>query len=101
MTWLGLGLAGVLLLSVAYCAGHQPARDAARKAEAAATLADGRTRAVQDASTIRDAHEARTDQTRQDVKEAQDAVRQETDPARRDAVARQRLCNLNPGACPR
>ena len=89
------------LLFLAWCVATKPSRDAARKAEAAATLADGRTRAATDASTIRGRHDAARDQTQAEVKEAQDAVRSETDPARRDAVARQRLCQLNPGACAR
>lgn len=96
-----LALSAVLviaLLVLGYCTLTAPSRDAARQAAANATLSDGRTRAAQDASSIRDAHDARTESTRQQVQEATDAVRAETDPDRRDALARERLCRIHPGA---
>lgn len=49
------GLGVILLLLLAYCTVTKPSRDAARQAEASATLADGRTSAASDASVIRDA----------------------------------------------
>ncbi|WP_313452512.1 hypothetical protein [Brevundimonas sp.] len=75
------------------------AKTEARKADAGQTLAQGRTRAAQDANAVRDGNDAANQSTRDQVKEDQDALRRETDPAVRDADARRRLCVLNPGAC--
>ncbi|ADL00715.1 hypothetical protein [Brevundimonas subvibrioides] len=98
---LAVGLAIVALLLLSYWTITGPARNAAKKAEAAATIADGRTQGAQDASVVRDANDAANASTLNTVKDATDEVRRTTDPAERDAVARRRLCNLNPGACPR
>ncbi|WP_292089489.1 hypothetical protein [Brevundimonas sp.] len=75
------------------------AKTEARKADAGQTLAEGRTRAAQDSNAVRDGNDAANQSTRDQVKEDQDALRRETDPAVRDADARRRLCILNPGAC--
>lgn len=62
-------------------------------------LSDGRTVSAKEAGAIRDANDAANKFTRDQVKEATDAIRGENDPAVRDADARRRLCNLNPSAC--
>lgn len=103
LTPLGWLVAGVALLILAlvlgYCAVTRPARDATQKAETGEALAEGRTGAAQDASAVRDANDAANQSTRNEVEEAQDAIRREDDPAVRDALARRRLCQLSPGAC--
>ncbi|QYC10551.1 hypothetical protein [Brevundimonas nasdae] len=96
--WLIVGVLVAFLLFGAFCSyrgvqGRQEAR-------AGQTLAEGRTAAAQDASAVRDANDAATQSTREQVKEDQDAIRRETDPDARDRLARERLCKLNPGACP-
>jgi uncharacterized membrane protein len=96
--WLIVGVLVAFLLFGAFCSyrgvqGRQEAR-------AYQTGADGRTAAAQDASAVRDANDAATQSTREQVKEDQDAIRRETDPDARDRLARERLCKLNPGACP-
>lgn len=98
--WLAISLLVLAALMLGYCALTRPARDAAAKAEASATLSDGRTKAGQDAGAVRDGNEAANATTLNDVKDAQDEVRHSA-PADRDAVARRRLCQLNPGACDR
>ncbi len=89
----------VLLTVMAVLIALDARKDAAR-AKAGQTLADGRTAAAQDASQVRDDNDAANQSTRNEVKEATDAVRNETDPAERDRLARERLCRLSPGACP-
>jgi len=83
-----------LFAVLAMCRGNPEAA----KAKAGETLSDGRTAAAQDASAVRDGNDVANTQTRNEVKDAQDEVRQ-ADPADRDRIARQRLCRLNPGAC--
>lgn len=70
------------------------------QAKDSATVADGRTKASQDASAIRDQNDDANAATRTDVKDATDELRA-TDPADRDRVFRDRVCKLNPGACSR
>ncbi|WP_420478216.1 hypothetical protein [Brevundimonas sp. FT23028] len=98
--WLVVALLVLAGLTLGYCAITRPVRDAAAKAEASATLSDGRTKAGQDASAVRDGNDAANTATLNDVKDAQDEVRH-APAADRDAVARRRLCQLNPGACAR
>lgn len=97
--WFAIGLAIIGMLLFGYWTITAPSRNAAKQAEAAATIADGRTQGAQDASQVRDTNDAANSATRNDVKDATDEVRRTTDPADRDAVARRRLCQLNPGAC--
>jgi len=92
-----IGLLVLILVVLSWCSDRKRL-DAER---ASRTIADGRTAAAQDASQVRDANDAANSSTRNEVKEATDAVRNETDPAERDAIARRRLCRLNPGACAR
>lgn len=66
----------------------------------AATVADGRTKAGQDASQVRDENETANAETRAEVKDATDELRA-ADRSDRDRVFRDRVCKLNPGACPR
>jgi hypothetical protein len=96
--WAVIALLALTALALAYCGLTRPARNAATKAEATATLSDGRTKAGHDASVVRDDNDAANTNTLNDVKDAQDEVRHSA-PADRDAVARRRLCQLNPGAC--
>ncbi|MBG7616459.1 hypothetical protein IWC96_14370 [Brevundimonas sp. BAL450] len=98
--WIITAIGLIALLTLGYCAVTKPARDATKRAEANSTIADGRTGAAQDASVVRDGNDDARDATRTEVEDAQDEVRNQTDPAARDAVARRRLCRLNPGACP-
>lgn len=97
--WAAAAALLILALVLGYCAVTRPSRDATRKAEASQTLAEGRTGAAQDASAVRDANDTANQSTRNEVEEAQDAIRREDDPAVRDALARRRLCQLSPGAC--
>ena len=96
--WLIVGVLVAFLLVGAFCSyrGVQGLQEA----RADQTVAEGRTGAAQDASAVRDANDAATQSTREQVKEDQDAIRRETDPDARDRLARERLCKLNPGACP-
>ena len=87
----------VLAAGLVFCT--QSSRRDAREAKAGQTLAEGRTEAAQDASAVRDANDTANQSTRNEVEEAQDAIRREDDPAVRDALARRRLCQLSPGAC--
>lgn len=74
--------------------------DQLKQAGDAATVADGRTKASQDASHVRDQNDEANAATKAEVKDATDELRA-TDPADRDRVFRDRVCRLNPGACPR
>lgn len=99
--WAAVVIAVLSLLLIGTCT-VQSQRQARMKADSAAAdkaLADGRTASAQDASVIRDSNDAANQYTRYQVKEANDAIRRETNPAVRDADARRRLCQLNPGAC--
>ena len=92
--WAAAAALLILALVLGYCAVTRPSRDATRKAEASQTLAEGRTGAAQDASAVRDANDTANQSTRNEVEEAQDAIRREDDPAVRDRLARDRLACL-------
>lgn len=99
--FVGLAITGAaLLLLWAAIAFTAPSRNAAKKAQADSTIADARTGSAVSAIEIRDKNEVANSATRASVKEATDEVERTTDPDRRDRVYRDRLCKLNPGACP-
>ena len=96
-TWLLIGAALILaLLVLSWCSRGEKIE----RADDAATVADGRTKASQDASQIRDANDEANAATKAEVKDATDELRA-ADPAERDRVFRDRVCKLNPGACSR
>jgi Tfp pilus assembly protein PilX len=86
----------LIVLTLSYCS----ERRRAAEADAGRTMADARSGAATDSHKIRDANEDANAATRAEVKEATDELRQ-ADPADRDRVFRDRVCRLNPGACPR
>lgn len=69
-------------------------RRAAQEARGAATMAQGRTQAAQDASAIRDRSDARQAETSTIVKEGSDEIRNAPDRSAADAAARRRVCIL-------
>jgi hypothetical protein len=89
------------LLVLGYCQVTKPSRDAARQAEAQATLSDGRTGAAQDASRVRDGADARQSETDLTVKETTDAIRSAPDDASAGDAGLVGLCRLYPGHDPR
>ena len=100
---LGIAAAAVLLilvLALGYCAMTKPSRDAAKKAEAGQTLAEGRTGAAQDANVVRDRAVERDDQISNAVKDGTDDVRQAPDRSAATLAARRGVCRVNPGAGP-
>jgi len=104
LTGRGRAIAGVLAVIALLCFSMAVltmcrGKERGQQARAAQTMADGRTAAAQDANAVRDQNDTANQSTRDQVKEDQDAIRRETDPAVRDADARRRLCVLNPGAC--
>jgi type VI protein secretion system component VasK len=86
----------VCVLTLSWCNRGDRLKDA----DNAATVADGRTKASQDASQVRDQNDEANAATKAEVKDATDELRA-TDPADRDRVFRDRVCRLNPGACSR
>lgn len=95
----GLGL--IALLTLCYCQITKPSRDAARQAEATATLTDGRTAAAADASAIRDGSDTRQSQTDLTTRETTDAIRTAPDDASAGDAGLRGLCELYPGHDPR
>ena len=98
--WAAVGLVLIALLTLGYCAVAKPSRDAARKAEAGQTLAEGRTGAAQDANAVRDRSDERDDQISNAVKEGTDDVRQAPDRSAATVAARRGVCRVNPSAGP-
>ena len=98
--WAAVGLVLIALLTLGYCAMTKPSRDAARKAEAGHSLAEGRTAAAQDASAIRDRSDERDDQISNAVKEGTDDVRQAPDRSAANLAARRGVCRVNPSSGP-
>ena len=100
--YLALAVVGALaLLTLGYCQITKPSRDAARQAEATATLADGRTAAAADASVIRDGSDTRQTETDLTTKETTDAIRNAPDDASAGDAGLRGLCKLYPGHDPR
>ena len=99
--WVIVAVLTLALLILGYCAVTRPARDAARQAEAGATLSDGRTAAAGDAFRIRDGADARQSQTDLTVKETPDALRSAPDDAAAGDAGLVGLCKLYPGHDPR
>jgi type II secretory pathway component PulM len=89
-------LMAVIIVGVSYCSEKRRAAEF----EARASMADARSAAATDSHKIRDANEDAHAATRAEVKDATDDLRQ-ADPAHRDRVFRDRVCRLDPTACPR
>lgn len=90
-SWLILLLIVFVLLALL---GWRSGCDEAKEAKDQGTIADARTGAAGDAAKIDEKNDARNDAQREEVSDAQDAIRAEADPAVRDRTARYRLCKL-------
>lgn len=98
--WAVVALVIFVLLTLGYCAMTKTSRDAARKAEAGQTLAEGRTGAAHDANAVRDRSDERDDRISNAVKEGTDDVRQAPDRSAATIAARRGVCRVNPSAGP-
>lgn len=99
-TILALFVSAIALCALLAVLTMRSARDDARKAEAAQTMAEGRTGAAQDASGVRDRADARNDEISNAVKEGTDDVRQAPDRSYATLAARRGVCRVNPSAGP-
>ena len=86
----------IAVLALSWCSEKRRADEAG----ANATMGDARTGAARDAGAIRDKHDEATAAVKAEVKDATDELRQAI-PADRDRLFRDRVCRLDPTACPR
>lgn len=95
--WLAVACLALALILVTMCAvdARQRAADRTRQAEAHKTLAEGRTAAAQDASTIRDRADARDQSTASIVTQAEKEIRHAPDRNAAADAARRRVCQLS------
>lgn len=85
-----IAVTALCMILVGYCSRG----DEVRKAKAGETFADSRTSSAQDASTVRDGVEGKTQDIRDNVKAGTDAIRNAPD-ADRNFVAACRLCRID------
>jgi hypothetical protein len=90
-TWLILAVVVMCLLALLSWRGACQEVDRARDQ---GTIADARAGSAEKAVDAVAKNAAANEATRDQVEEAQDAIRSESDPVRRDAIARRELCKL-------
>ena len=98
--WVALGVLLVLLLFLFAVLAMCHAKDEAREADAAATIADGRTAASADVNDIRDAADERIAEIRTEVKNATAEIYAADDPVDRSRAAELGLCRIDAGSSP-
>lgn len=95
-----LAVIGLLLVLVGLTVGWCNSRDDVEQAKAGGTLADGRARAGEDASDVRDDVQGQIDTINDNVKAGTDAIRNAPDDASRNDAALRSLCRVDPSASP-
>lgn len=100
--WLALAVVVLALFVLGQCVanGLGSAADGRKRAEAARTMAEGRTAAAGDASAIRDQSDKKTAKINNTVETATDAIRQAPDDRSSSRIARRSVCLLDAGASP-